>query len=150
MDNKRIVYIDIARALAMLYIIGFWHLKDYLSPDIKEALTFKGSNDITNIMLGAFMFISGMLLSRYKFDKMGDVFSFLYKRMKRFYILYFIAALLFYFSGIIPELKIFVTTVLGISSYILPQPYTLWFISMLFSFYLLTPFVGLLSNLNNS
>lgn len=145
MDNKRIVYIDIARALAMLYIIGFWHLKDYLSPDIKEALTFKGSNDITNIMLGAFMFISGTLLSKYKFEKTRDIVSFLYKRLKRFYILYLISAILFYASGLIPNVKILITTILGVSTYIQPQPYTLWFISMLFSFYLITPFVGLLS-----
>lgn len=145
MDNKRIVYIDVARALAMFYIIGFWHLKDYLSPDIKEALTFKGSNDITNIMLGAFMFISGILLSKYKFEKIKDIVSFLFKRIKRFYILFFITALLFYTSGLIPNVKILMTTILGVSTYILPQPYTLWFISMLFSFYLITPFVGLLS-----
>jgi surface polysaccharide O-acyltransferase-like enzyme len=145
MDNKRIVYIDIARALAMLYIIGFWHLKDYLSPDLKETVTFKGSNDITNIMLGAFMFISGTLLSKYRFEKIKDITYFLIKRIKRFYILYFITALLFYISGLIPNIKILTTTILGVSTYILPQPYTLWFISMLFSFYLITPFVGLLS-----
>ena len=115
------------------------------SPDIRDVLTFKGSNDITNIMLGTFMFISGMLLSKYKFENLKDVMSFLYKRIKRFYILYFIAALLFFLSGFIPDAKIFLTTILGVSTYILPQPFTLWFISMLFSFYILTPFVGLLS-----
>lgn len=84
MDKKRIVYIDIVRALAMLYIVGFWHLKDYLSPELNTALTFRGSSDFTNIMLGTFMFISGMLLSKYKFENLKDVASFLYKRIKRF------------------------------------------------------------------
>ena len=64
MSSKRIIELDVARAFAMLYIVGFWHLKDYLYPNIKEILTFKGSSDITNIMLGSFMFISGILLSK--------------------------------------------------------------------------------------
>lgn len=145
MSSKRIIELDVARAFAMLYIVGFWHLKDYLFPNIKEILTFKGSSDITNIMLGSFMFISGILLSKYKFENAKAIVTFLKKRIKRFYLLYCIATLLFYISGIIPNVKLFLTTIFGVSTYILPQPYTLWFLSMLSSFYVITPLVGYLS-----
>ena len=135
----RIKYLDMARCIALLWIVGFWHLQGSLTND----LSFWGDMDITCIMVGLFMFLSGFFMSKYRFDgTWKSFFSFMQKRFKRFYILYMIATILFFGIGYFGEKWMVVfTTLTALSTYILPQPLTLWFISMLFSFYFVTPFI---------
>ena len=97
---------------------------------------------ITRIFLGLFMYVSGLFISKYTFyDFCKDVKLFYMKRFKRFYILYSFSVIFLFIIHFNPGVSLLVTSLLGISTYFQPQPRTLWFMSMLMSFYLLTPFV---------
>ena len=136
MDSiKRIPQYDIARALCVLYIVVFWHGHDYLGEDfiLGSDLTFV-CEKFTTIVLACFTFISGYFLRKYNFDTLADVKSFYVKRIKRFYVLFFISALLLFIMKWM-DLKCFITTVLGIGTFSLPSCRTLWYMSMLMLFY---------------
>lgn len=144
-NNNRILYLDIARAIAVLWIVGYWHLRVYCGISYTNPyLSFPGDHYITNVMLGLFMFLSGFFISKYSFDNFKkDTKTFLRKRFLRFYILYSTSALLLYIIGynsVFGRMCLF-TTLTMISSYLLPTPRTLWFFSMLASFYIFTPFI---------
>ena len=143
--SHRIAFFDIARAIAVLWIVGYWHLRVYCGSDyINPHISFNGDSYITNVILGLFMFISGILISKYKFDNIKkDCISFYKKRFIRFYLLYALSIILLYIMGynsLFGRFCIF-TSLTMLSTYILPQPRTLWFFSMIASFYLFTPFI---------
>ena len=94
---------------------------------------------VVTIVLACFTFISGYFLRKYNFNTLTDVKSFYVKRIKRFYVLFFISALLLFIMRWM-DLKCFITTVLGIGTFSLPSCRTLWYMSMLMLFYLLSPF----------
>lgn len=141
MTNSRILYLDIARVLAMLWIVCYWHVKDYVElGDTHTALTLYGDVFITDIMLGVFMFLSGYFMSKYSFENFKkDTKSFYIKRIIRFYFLYAISAIMLFLIGFNKGIFTLLTTLTVTSTYLLPQPRTLWFLSMLASFYVLTP-----------
>lgn len=145
MRQKRILYLDIARVIAVLWIVGYYHLRVYVGPSyyIREgSVSFYGDKIIIIIMLSLFMFLSGFFMSSYTFDNFKrDSWTFYQKRLKRFYVLYAISAVLLYLIGWNNGIGRLLTTLTATSSYILPQPSTLWFLSMLASFYFLTPFI---------
>lgn len=66
MTKTRFLYIDIARVIAMLWIVGWWHLIQY-SKVGEDSYHFIGDNSITMLMLGLFMFLSGFLIGKKKF-----------------------------------------------------------------------------------
>lgn len=138
-EKQRFLYIDIARCVAMLWIVGWWHLIQY-SPNY-ERFSFQGDEFITNLMLGLFMFLSGLLLGRKEINNWNRVKEFYKNRFLRFYILYAISALTFPVIGYNREPALLFTTLTATSSIFLPQPVTLWFMSMLAFFYLLTPLI---------
>lgn len=138
MKNGRILYLDIARSLSVLWIVGYWHLREYC----RVKVAFYGDGHITDVVLGLFMLLSGFFMARYQFaDFWPSVWAFYKKRCKRIYILYAISAVTLYLIGFNPGIGCLVTTLTATSAYIPPQPNTLWFIAMLLSFYLLTPFL---------
>ena len=139
--KDRNLQFDVARVLAMLWIVGIWHLTGYMSSENSNLILFYGSSIITDIALATFMFISGFFLSKYEFEKNEDIWIFYKKRLQRFYILFAISAISMWLGGMNPGFGLLCTTLSGLSSYILPQPKTLWFFSMLFSFYILTPLI---------
>ncbi len=144
-SNQRIKYLDIARAIAVLWIVGYWHLRVYCGKDFTHpVLSFPGDAYITNVVLGLFMFISGFFISKYTFlNYKQDTIAFYKKRLKRFYILYAISAILLFllnYNSIFGR-RCLITTLTATSTYILPQPRTLWFFSMLASFYFITPYL---------
>lgn len=141
----RIAFIDISRTIAVLWIVGYWHLRVYCGNNyINPHISFEGDSYITDVILGLFMFISGFLISKYKFDHFKEeCISFYKKRFIRFYLLYAISILLLYIIGynsLFGRSCIF-TSLTMLSTYILPQPRTLWFFSMIASFYIFTPFI---------
>ena len=143
--NERIPYLDVARSIAVLWIVGYWHLRVYCGKGyICPYLSFPGDGWITNVVLGLFMFISGMLISKYTFNHFkADCISFYKKRLTRFYLLYAISIILLYIMGYNSLFGRFslLTSLSMTSTYLLPQPRTLWFFSMIASFYVFTPFI---------
>ena len=144
---KRLQYIDIARIIAMLSIVGWHHLIQYTGTGYIERYTFDGQNTIIMMMLGLFMFISGYLLGHKSLLSKGEIKAFYVGRIKRFYILYALSALSLFFLGFNSEVSVLITTLTMTSSFILPQPNTLWFLSMLACFYMVTPLIRLRNGL---
>ena len=141
MTKTRFLYIDIARVIAMLWIVGWWHLIQY-SKVGEDSYHFIGDNSITMLMLGLFMFLSGFLIGKKSLKTKEEIKSFYKSRFWRFYILYALSVITFpILTGFNREISIIITTLTATSPYILPQPVTLWFLSMLAGFYLITPLV---------
>lgn len=140
MTKDRILFLDTARSLAMLWIVCYWHVKDYVEvSETREALSLFGDFYITDVMLGLFMFLSGFFMAKYTFTHERDIANFYKKRLTRFYLLYALSAILLFIIGFNRGFGLLITTLTVSSTYILPQPQTLWFLSMLASFYILTP-----------
>lgn len=140
--NERIPYLDVARSIAVLWIVGYWHLRVYCGED--HIISFPGDEWITIVVLGLFMFISGILISKYTFDHFKtDCISFYKKRLTRFYLLYAISIILLYLIGYNSLFGRFslLTSLSMTSTYLPPQHRTLWFFSMIGSFYVFTPFI---------
>ena len=94
---------------------------------------------VTWSCLGVFTFISAYFLSgKNTFFNFSDIFLFYKKRLLRFYPLFFVAAI----TMLLIDFNDWDQTwrgLLGVSSYYAPQINTLWYISMLIGFYLITP-----------
>lgn len=134
-SKNRIRSIDIARVLCLFWIVGIWHFINYFDFRYKEELL--DCSGITAGVLSCFTFLSGLFLGK---KEMTPV-DFYKKRFARFYPLYFISALSLFLVGWFDSFKQFIYTILGLSSFVLPQPKTLWYFSMLMVFYLITPLI---------
>lgn len=135
--SLKIISFDIARAIGMLYIIAVWHLANYTSTFSLEPY----GRYVTYGVLGMFMFVSGWLLdAKYAVSERVNIKHFAKKRVLRLMPLYLIALVAFYFSGTI-KIKTLIFALFGLSSFIPPQPPTLWFVSLIIDFYLLFPFL---------
>ena len=140
--NLRIHELDFARSLCIFWIIGVWHLNNYLSPSLYFShASYLYLNRITFAVLACFTFLSGTLLRKYSFCNFKDVISFFKKRIIRIYILYVIACLLFWKLGMIASGKSFVKLLLCVSVFDENPVQTLWYINMLFVFYAVTPLI---------
>lgn len=141
-DNQnRDLKFDLAKLLAALWIV-VWHVYDYNS-SYRAVIVSDYSYMLTRVMLGVFMFSSGYFMSKYKFRKWIDIKNFYVKRFWRIYPLYAIAAISLFLCGFIGEKKVLLTTLTGLSTYVTPQPSTLWFVALLLSFYIITPLIFL-------
>lgn len=141
--------IDIMRAFCAIYIISFFHLNGYF----KDEYLFAGnwviiSKMMTIISLGGFTFISGFCLSKYSFNNYRDVWIFYKRRLSRFYVLYFLAALTLYLTKFFIEKgwylndTQFLLSLVGLSSFYDPIPHTLWYFAMIMFFYFITPLLS--------
>ncbi len=137
--KERDLQFDIVRVIATLWIVAGWHVIDFwnLTPEQKQDLDF-----ITVSSLATFMFMSGYFLSKYTFTSRDEIKRFYRKRLIRFYPLFVLAAVAMFLLGANPGKLQLVLTLTGLSTYLGKQPWTLWFISMLFSFYMLTPLLS--------
>lgn len=127
--------VDYLRAFSMLYIVGFWHLFDYSTVSFGHHQPY--TKIMTLIVLALFVFISGYMMGGKKNQQMSAR-QFYQRRLLRVYPLYALALAIFYFSGINDGWRT-VKGLMGISMYWEPAPLTLWFVSMLVLFYLMTP-----------
>lgn len=129
--------IDLLRAGCILYIVGYWHLVPYTGafPGYANAVT----ECLKDVALGTFVFCSGLLLAgrRIGWDR-ASLAGFYLRRVLRIYPLYALALLLFGMAGL-AERDVVVNALLLASMFQPPAPYTLWFVSMIMAFYLLTP-----------
>ncbi len=135
----RDVAIDFLRAACILYIVGYWHLVPYTHAFPGYANVY--TECIKDIALGTFVFCSGLLLAgrRVALTRSG-LAEFYLRRVARIYPLYVIALLLFGITGLAGNANI-VNAILLLSMFDPPAPYTLWFISMIMTFYVFTPFL---------
>lgn len=137
---KRDYTFDIARALSMFYIICIWHLANYTNT---FSMIPYGGDFITNAALGLFMFISAYLLEKkYSFNNNNDLKLFFKKRVLRIMPLFGLSLLLFLLFKTI-TFKQAILSLFGLSTFILPQPPTLWFVSMIIIFYILFPILSM-------
>ncbi len=132
--SKREIGIDLLKSIAILYIVGFWHLLDY-APVIKNFHTPLW-HLVTWSMLALFVFISGYL--SYNSFKRKGTRKFLLDRFLRIYPLYFFAALGFYLVRIY-DVSMFLKAISVTGMFWTPAPLTLWFISMLIVYIIMTP-----------
>lgn len=141
-SKKRDFQFDIARCFAVFYVVAYFHLvPGYMNKIAINTLTNHYTYSLIFSVLGLFMFMSGFFLAKYRFTTKNDIIQFYSKRLKRFYPLYFFSLFTMLLGGWIPNFSIFLFSALGLSTIFTPQPKTLWFISMLFMFYMITPII---------
>lgn len=133
----RILGFDIARSFSMIYIIAVLHLSEYTALHITQLSV--GISLIWS-MLSVFTFLSAFLSAQNDFTSQGMVVKFYKKRLIRFYPLFLISSIVLLLIGF-NEISCTIKGLLGISPYCVPQQKTLWYIAMLISFYLITPYL---------
>ncbi len=144
--EKRIFSFDILRAMLVFWIVFCWHFANYnLADFVPSQLPF---HRLTNGVLAAFMFLSGLFTSSAKIANMSMMKHYYVRRFKRFYLLYAVAALsLFFihypfvegfFTGGLEQLFL---SLLGISTLTHHAPSTLWFMDLLLFFIWITPLI---------
>ena len=147
MAKERDLTFDVARALCILEIVCFWHMTDYIDMSLVPERFFSTFGYVTVAVLGTFSFISGFFLKKYKMESCSDVGKFFLMRIKRFWILYFIASLLLYVASSCvaqpwySSISNFILSIIGLSVFFQPLPATLWFMVMMMFFYLITPLI---------
>lgn len=135
--NTRNIGIDLLRGLSLLYIVGYWHMFNYTDafPEYYNSITQRAAL----IVLGTFVFLSGYFigLKNIAINKHG-MMQFYKNRLLRIYPLYLIAIGLFMFFGL-SDMATSIKAGLIISMLMKPAPLTLWFITMLMIFYIISP-----------
>lgn len=143
--KDRIVFLDISRAFAVIWIVAFWHLNQYLKEDILFFTHGSGGKEeaffITNGVLALFTLISGYFMSQKIVNSNKDILEFYRKRFLRFGLPLSLSCLILSIMGYISYAQV-LTICIGISQ-LFPPPYprTMWFFSMIILFYLITPYV---------
>lgn len=140
-NSNNIFVLDLIRVLCIIWIVVFWHGNDYMPIEYQFNESRVCLDYITTMVLGVFSLLSGLLLSKYRFNSFSEIMNFYKKRFSRFFVLFFIAVMLFYLLGFY-TLKTSLKCILGVSVYIGQKPYTLWYMSMLMTFYILSPLVN--------
>lgn len=136
MAKKRLLGFDLVRVMAIFVVIGIYHNLNYAGMYLEPAVRV-----LVYSSLGVFTFISAFLLaSRYSFEGKTEILTFYKKRVLRIFPLFIISSILLVFIGLnawVPTIK----GLIGISPFWAPHPTTMWYVAMLISLYLITPFV---------
>lgn len=134
---ERDASIDTARALLMLYVVGYLHLGGYVGGGDSHVGWWSAA--VTQLVLGSFTFLSGFLIGRSRWrGGFGNVLGFYKRRLLRIYPLFllslagFVALRLVYW---VPAVK----SALGLSMFWLSPPMTLWYVVMLLVCFALAP-----------
>lgn len=133
--KRRLFSIEYLRAFSILYIVGFWHLFDYTHAFREYYNSFTRMAMI--ISMGLFVIISGFLVGSSAM-KSVSLIHFYKNRLIRIYPLYALAVILLYAYGV-NDAATSIKSLILISMYYGPAPVTLWFITMIMLFYLVTP-----------
>ena len=137
--NSRYLPFDFLRTFCVVYIVCVWHLNEYLSTQYTFSnITLPFLHKITEIILGAFTFLSGYFLKRYSFISIEDVKIFYYRRIKRFYLLLLVSALSYLALRWI-TIGQFLQVMTGTNLLFGDAVGTLWYFSMIIFFYIITP-----------
>lgn len=128
------------RSICVIYIVGFWHLVEYMSIEIQK-LTFNSfTYQTTYCVLATFTLLSGFFAAHNSIKNSKDIILYYKKKILRLYPLFILACILFVICGYNSwsSLPIYL---IGLGEIIPPFPVTLWFMCMIFMFYFLTPFL---------
>lgn len=129
--------IDLLRAIMVFYIVGWWHLLAYVGNGVEHVNWV--SNSLTNVVLGSFTFLSGYGLGSSKDGTVKrSIWRFYRRRLARIYPLYLLALALFVVVWLTDPFSA-LKAAFGLSMFWPEPPMTLWFITMILVFYLLTP-----------
>lgn len=137
--KNRNVGLDLLRSLCIVYIVSFWHMLNYTEavPGYNNIITSR----ITWIILSTFVFISGYFIGDRNFEiQKQKLMQFYIKKVIRIYPLYLLSILLFTQLGI-SDLGTSIKAIFLISMFLKPAPPTLWFITMIMLFYVISPFI---------
>ena len=132
-----------------MWIVGYWHMASYIQDDFFRMYLWdvKHMKYITICVLSTFTFLSGYFLKKYQINTQSDFMHFYKRRLQRFWIPFFISALTLHVASLAIHQPWFhshwhfLATVLGVSIFTPPSPGTIWYISMLMTFYMITPFI---------
>lgn len=138
MAKERVIGFDFARVVAIFIVIGIYHNLGYTGRFHADPAV----RVLVYSSLGVFTFLSAFLLaSRYSFIEKGEVLSFYKKRVLRIWPLFVLSSILLAILGF----NTWGTTlkgIVGVSPFWAPHPTTMWYVAMLISLYLITPFVA--------
>ncbi len=132
-----IASLDLVRVVSMGYVVGFWHLMNYVGGygGYRNEITSR----ITVIVLATFTMLSGYLLGRTPLEpSWSSVGRFYRRRLLRVYPPLVIALLVFAALGI-TSWSIAAKSSLLLSLFSGPSAPTIWYVCMLALFYLLAP-----------
>ena len=149
--KNRIVYLDLARAMCVIWIVGILHVIGYvMDPDGIPEIIIKLLESITVSSLATFTFLSGYFVAGKSVHGIHDILLFYKKRLIRFALLYTLACVSLYLAGVILNNPVrwfssfnqLVATLFGVSGLIPDyQPATFWYFSMIILFYLVSPLI---------
>ncbi len=126
---------DLLRGGAVLYIVGYYHIQDVWLAHLPGPL----AGWLARIALALFCFLSGYLLSaNTRTSDWKSVGNFYRRRLLKIYPLYLLALVFFVRLDLCPA-ALFWPSALLVNTLLDWSLLTLWFISMIFLFYLLTP-----------
>lgn len=135
--KPRMLSIDLIRVVSAFYIIGFWHLMNYV--DGYSGYFNPYTARATVITLSLFTFASGFFLGRKPLSlTAADFSSFYRKRLLRIYPPFVVAMVCFFILRIV-DLSTFIKSVLLVATVWGPSPPTLWYICMISAFYIIAP-----------
>ena len=97
-SSRRDPVFDIARAISILYIVGYWHLYNYSLTPMNAGLK-EISYGFTIASLSTFCYMSGLFLGRHTITGMKDAVFFYKKRIMRFWLLYALAVMTMFVIG---------------------------------------------------
>ena len=151
--KNRVHYLDTARALCMLWIIGVWHIGAYSSSSFVKSNIY--TNPITVGVLATFTFISGKFLGATILN-IKEVAGFYLRRLRRVYPLFLISCISLYLLPIIFDgARVYISdinqlclTITGLACFVSPMPATIWYFCMILLFYLITPIITICKNLS--
>lgn len=137
--SSRNLGVEVLRVLCVVYIIGFWHLLNYT--DAISGYNNLATSTLTDIVLGTFVFLSGFFTSRKQIEPtIQGIWKFYVTKLLRIYPLYLAALAAFVALGL-TSLSTAVKAAFFISMFVKPAPQTLWFMTMLMFFFVITPFI---------
>ncbi|GAB4349676.1 MAG: hypothetical protein Fur0042_17160 [Cyanophyceae cyanobacterium] len=139
---KRKLFIDLIRVLSCLYIVAYWHLRDYVDYGPDDPIWLQSNRIsllVVSLCLGSFTFVSAYFIERKeRFDSTEHFIEYLKKRFVRIYPPYLLAIACFSFMHL-EKINLLAEGALLISMFSAPVLKTLWFITMLIVLNLISP-----------
>ncbi len=138
-NGSRILRYDYARVICMIWIVGIFHMMNYMNTSIDWF------NNITLGVLATFFFISGRLSSRYQIRSFAEGINYIKHKLIAIFPLYIFSVASIIFTpvggihGISKQIKMFFVSATCINAFYPPMIMTMWFLTVLILFYLITP-----------
>ena len=135
---NRIIGFDLARVLSIFVVIGIYHNLGYAGHLHSEPAI----RVLVYSSLGVFTFISAFLLaSNNTFQVIEDTKAFYKRRLLRIWPLFTVSSIMLAVLGF-NSWGSTLKGIIGISPFWAPHPTTMWYVAMLISLYIITPFVS--------